>query len=340
MLRTHLKSGGFDCKYTVLTFMAAAAIALMLIFPHDTTQGALYGLSLWAEKVVPSLFPFMFISTLMYHTDLSSQLALIIRRTLKPFIELSIFSIYIVLMSFLSGYPMAARLLSLYWKDNQIEVKDCAKLLILCSVAGPIFISGTIGAGFLNHPRAALVIAVSHYASAIITGIISSKLYDLKRKKTDKVRTPFTVPLKPANQLAPLSALPKAILNSCQTMLLIGGFITVFSVLLSLIEASGIFQAILSSLNSPCLALLLKPCIYGILEMANGCYAVSQSTVGLEGKIILMSFFISWGGFSIHCQTLGLLSDVPISSSRYLFYKLLHGLIAVCIAILISPFLL
>ena len=72
-----------------LTILLASFLMSMLIFSVETTTGAKYGLLLWYQSVVPALFPFMVISSLITSSGGISYLMAPVYIILKHLLPLS-----------------------------------------------------------------------------------------------------------------------------------------------------------------------------------------------------------------------------------------------------------
>ncbi|MCL2354331.1 MAG: hypothetical protein FWC68_00255 [Oscillospiraceae bacterium] len=112
--------------------------------------------------------------------------------------------------------------------------------------------------------------------------------------------------------------LSKSILNSFNTLLLIGGFIVLFSILISMLTP------VLDTLgNYP------NGIITGFLELTNGIEFIGKITTRtLSTSIIISSFLIGFGGISVLLQVLSIVSKQNISIKPYIIGKLLQGFFA------------
>ncbi len=95
-------------KYITLLFLTAMTIS-MLLFPDRSAALALDGLNLWFLKMIPALLPFMVLSGLLIRLELSDIIASFIAPVLRPAFRLSDSCLYCVLVGFLCGFPMGAK---------------------------------------------------------------------------------------------------------------------------------------------------------------------------------------------------------------------------------------
>lgn len=130
------------------------------------------------------------------------------------------------------------------------------------------------------------------------------------------------------------SILSDAILESSKTIIMIGGFVVIFSVIISILKTSKVLQLISYSLY-PILDVLKIdsifsiPIISGIIELTNGISLVtSTSTKTISTNIILCAFLLGFGGLSVLLQVLSIASKSDLSIKKYIYGKVLQGIIA------------
>jgi sporulation integral membrane protein YlbJ len=129
--------------------------------------------------------------------------------------------------------------------------------------------------------------------------------------------------------------LGEAVSSAVQTLLMIGGFVIIFSVLIHVFTYVGI-TGLLASLLSPLLQLfhlsdfLAIPFVAGILEMTIGSQLISEYTtnVSLLWQLAFVSLFLGWNGLSIHAQVASVLSKSDIRYRPYLISRVLHAVLA------------
>ena len=112
--------------------------------------------------------------------------------------------------------------------------------------------------------------------------------------------------------------------------MLIGGFVVLFSVILSILNRLNIIT-LLS--NAFCIFGIpfdfCKGLISGIIELTNGVNIVSAiHTKAISNNIVLCAFLLGFGGFSVLLQVLSIISKEKLSIKIYALGKLLQGLFA------------
>lgn len=128
--------------------------------------------------------------------------------------------------------------------------------------------------------------------------------------------------------------LSTSIMNAINTIIMIGGFVILFSVIISILNNSGILN-IASLMFYPIFNMLkidisfIKPIISGIVELTNGLNLLTHvNTKSFSTLITLASFILGFGGISVCLQVLSITSKSDISIKAYIIGKLLQGIIA------------
>ena len=125
-----------------------------------------------------------------------------------------------------------------------------------------------------------------------------------------------------------------SITNATRTVVLIGGFVVIFSVIISIINSSGILSLLCTILEPLFMTLKINPefssgFISGIIELTNGVNIVSsipEKVISIN--IVLCAFLLGFGGISVILQVFSIVSEANISIKPYIIGKLLQGLFA------------
>ncbi len=329
-----------------LVMLCLMVACFIIAFPRQSFQAALTGLDTWLKNVFPALLPFFITSEIMMGIGLVDFFAILLKPIMRPLFRCPGESSFIWAMSITSGYPVGAKLTSSFLERGNITVHEAQRIMAFCSTSGPLFMLGAVGIGMLNSSAGGKVIAASHYMASIIVGLIFRFYMPTDHKKAKKIDNPPGI-IKAAFA-ALLSARKKdnrtfgemlgdAVRNSMNSLLYIGGFIILFSVVINILLKTGFISNISQMLTPILMPLGINPQLLpglmgGILEMTTGCKLIAQAAAPLSQKIIFSTFIISWSGFSIHCQVMGFLSKSDISIGLYLIAKVLHGILASILA--------
>lgn len=124
--------------------------------------------------------------------------------------------------------------------------------------------------------------------------------------------------------------LGSSIYNAISTVMLIGGFVVLFSVILEILNRLNLINLLSNTFNIFGIPFnFSKGLISGIIELTNGVNIVSSiHTKAISTNIILCAFLLGFGGFSVLLQVLSIISQEKLSIKTYALGKLLQGFLA------------
>ena len=336
-------------KRNLLPLLFLGFTFCLLIFSNNNLPAIKSGLSLWANSVVPSLFPFFVATELLMHTNIISQLGALFNKFMKPIFNIRGEGAFALIMGIISGYPVGAKIASNFRENNICSKEECERILSFTNNSGPLFIIGTVGILMFKNTSIGILLFITHILACITVGIIfrfwqfnkNSHVYSIKTHPYNKKNTQ-TVSFSNLGEI-----LAESITSSISTIFLIGGFVVIFSSIISILKSSGILN-----ISSYCLYPIFDflhidtefatPLISGFIEITNGINTISNITCKkLSINIIITAFLLGFGGISILLQVLSITSKTDLSIKPYLYGKLLHGIIAAFytyISINIFPF--
>ena len=307
----------------------------LLIFSKSNLSAVKSGLSLWANSVVPSLFPFFVATELLMHTNIVSQLGIILNRYMKPIFNVRGEGAFAFIMGIISGYPVGAKIASNFRQNNICSKEECERLLSFTNNSGPLFIIGTVGILMFKNTTIGVLLFITHILACITVGIIfrfwKRNKNSFNEYKTASVRNTKSNIVNFSN-LGEILA--ESITSSISTIFLIGGFVVIFSSIISILNSSGILNFSASVIN-PIFNFLhidtsfCAPLVSGFLEITNGINTISNiACKKISINIILSSFLLGFGGISVLLQVLSITSKTDLSIKPYLYGKLLHGILS------------
>ena len=297
----------------------------LLIFSKSNLPAVKSGLLLWANSVVPSLFPFFVATELLINTNIVTQLGNVLNKYTRSLFNVSGAGGFAFIMGIISGYPVGAKIACDFRQNNICTKEECERLLSFTNNSGPLFIIGTIG----------ILLFITHVLACITVGIV---FRFWKRNKTYNKDFVAISKNSKKNNIVSFSnlgeVLAESITNGISTILLIGGFVVIFSSVISILKTSGILN-LLAFLITPLFNILhidtsfAIPLISGLLEITNGISGISNIAIKkISINIILTAFLLGFGGISILLQVLSITSKTDLSIKPYIYGKLLHGLFA------------
>ena len=338
----------FKLQQLILPLILISFTICLVIFSNTNLSAAKNGLILWSNSIVPSLFPFFVATELLSHTNFTYYLGKVLNKFMRPLFNIRGEGSFAFIMGIISGYPIGAKIAANFRKNNICSKEECERLLSFTNNSGPLFIVGTVGISMFGNTTIGLLLLITHILACITVGIIFRfwKNDNFRSYKKSDYISSKNSNLVTFSNLG--SVLSESITNSIQTILLIGGFVVIFSSVISILKSSGLLHNF-SLLFIPLFNILhidtsfISPIITGFLEITNGINNISLiKTKQISINIIFTAFLLGFGGISVLLQVWSIISKSDLSIKPYIFGKLLHGVLAAFytfIALNIFPFL-
>ncbi|MCR1898154.1 sporulation integral membrane protein YlbJ [Irregularibacter muris] len=316
-------------------FIFLIILILMVCFPNTSYNAAKRGVDIWFNNVFPALLPFFIGTEILTGLGIVHFLGALLEPIMYPIFNIPGVGSFAYAMSITSGYPMGAKITAELRDKGLCSREEGQRLLALCSTSGPLFMIGAVAIGMFNDATLGIMIMLSHYIGSIFTGIIfrnygSKKNLSSYNKKTSNLFDSIRVARKEdGRKLGEL--LGDAVKNSINTLLIIGGFIILFSVIIELSLTIKLLDFLALAISplfhfANASSLIIKGLLSGLVEITNGVNIISQTTDSIMLQGVLTSFIIAWGGLSIHAQAISLISKTDLKVLPYLVSKILHGL--------------
>ena len=281
--------------------------ALLLIpFGGTATQGAADGMRLFAECLLPSLFPFLVCSKAIMMSGKAREFLISGKR-------FRFFPVWLIAAA--CGTPSAA-LIANDAVTCGMSKREASFLCAAANLANPGFVIYALANSMLGEGRAAALLAVSHYVPSLCAVLILGSILNKRPENHHLSELGFSVPK---------ASLVQAISEAAEVMLRIGGTVVFFGVVFSLLDKLGVFMAFPKSCGA---------FIKGIIEMTNGLSLLSAERTRLS--LCLCSFLLSFGGLCIFAQSKLVFPE--LEAAMYLIVKLLHGSVSFILTWILYPF--
>ena len=200
-----------------ITFLLFFVLVVLILNPSAYFESVARGVRIFAYSVLPSMLPFFFFTKLLTSVGGADALTRSIGRPVGSVYKVGGACGYALVMSFLSGYPVGARVLSDLCGHGFITKKDARRAASFCSTSGSMFVLGSVGAAILGDVAAAWVILVCHYLGALLNGLIYCAIGGRGNDRT----------LPPCSTSRADDLIASAMYESVISLALVGGFIAV-----------------------------------------------------------------------------------------------------------------
>ena len=310
----------YAVKFAVPALLLTMIAGAIIIYPERYISCCLNGFIMWAECVLPSLFPFMVITLIMIKSGFAEKASLPLKKVTGLF-NLPPASAVCLLISICSGYPAGSRCLLEFYEKGCLSKRDMKKLSVLCSTSGPLFIIGSVGVRMFGDKSAGWKMLLAHFLSVLIIALIIS-LFSKREQNKQLQREPVKS-----------DVLYDSFYGAVISVAVAGGFIAFFSVTARIMSDFNfliVFEKFICLFTDESIA---KSVSLGLVEATIGCRELSA----LSGKLTLpfAGFLITFGGVSILMQQLAYLNKAGVKPLYFVFIKFVQGLGCFLILLLI-----
>lgn len=334
---------------TVIYAFIITFIGLLIIFsPKDSLSAAMDGVKIWGNVVFPSLFPFFVVSEIMIGLGVVSFIGVLFEPFMRPLFRVPGVGGFVFSMGIASGFPAGAKFTARLKQEKQLTAIEAERLVSFTNSSNPLFMGGAIAVGFFHNASLAFLIMASHYLGNFLVGI-TMRFYGRKAEPAASKKSKEPMSLKNAfsnmhhKRISDNRTIGKllgdSVNSAIQTLLIIGGFIILFSVLnnvLNLVHVTqfiALFIGIIFSVFSIPFELSV-PFFSGLLEITNGAQLISETReASLFHQMLVVSFILGFNGFSIQAQVASFLAQARIRFWPYFVARVLHGLYAMLFTI-------
>lgn len=309
-------------RHPALTIPILILFFSMLSFPQTVFTGASYGLVLWFRHVLPTLLPYMILINVLICTPALHWICRITSTFLCPLLGTSYYGTFAVLTGFLCGYPMGAKTASDLLDTQKISRSEASYLLSFCNNTSPAFILSYVVAQNMKERN----LCIPFFLILTFTPLMLSFIFRLfYRLPESSCSFPQVTPGSFSNPSESISDsfLDRCILNAFESVIKVGGYMMMFSVLIQLLA---------SVLPNTIFSLLL----YSSLEISTGIRLLFSSALYTTEKIILCAFLTSFGGWCCIAQTYSMISSSQLPILPYITAKLVTALVT---SLLISAYI-
>ncbi len=278
---------------------------LITIYSDLVFKVGFYSMKNTIMNIIPSLFPYMVISTLIVSSGAADFLGKLF--PISRLFSLPTCASAPIIIGALCGFPLGAKSAAELYEQGYLSKTETEILISIANNTGPSFLVFVVGATLWHD----IYFGIFLYITQIITSIFSAYLINKIIFKISSKTHNLYFSISPKGFTESLS---KAVTSASLSCVYICGFITFFSV------ANTIFKELLKNLPENMLLILTA-----ILEFseATAITANIQSTYAY----FICGFSVGWSGLCVFCQTAGFTSSLGLSLKRCVVSKLLQGIL-------------
>jgi sporulation integral membrane protein YlbJ len=334
----------------LISVLAVALTVTMVAYPDLAFASAVKGLKVWWDVVFPALLPFFIAGQILMGLGVVSFMGVLMEPFMRPLFNVPGVGAFVVAMGLASGYPIGSVLTAKLRREGQLTKAEAERLMSFTNTADPLFMAGAVAVGMFKSAALGGIIMAAHYLGALGTGLIlrfyraadrtppppaAARRRNVVARAFDEMIAARQRDGRAFGQLA-----GDAVRDSVQTLLLVGGFIILFSVIIQILTqvgAVGWVTSVLSVVLGP-LGIhrqAISSLVSGFFEITIGSQAAAQAPVALLERVMLASAIIAWSGLSVLAQVAAVTQGTGVSMLPYVVSRLIHAVLAAVITVLL-----
>lgn len=308
-------------------FFLLLALSLILCFNKSLSVAVIDGFKLWFACVLPSIFPYFFITTILTGLSLTSKISRRLTPVTTRLFNTGGITAYAYFISLISGYPVGAKTVADLKEKGLISNAESVRASALCSTSSPMFLISTVGSLMFCSAKFGLILFLVHLLSSIIIGIIFS-FYKRKEKPLNLSQLPIDTTID--------FSLYETTFSAIVSVLVVGGIITLFYILTEILLSVHLLPPIISLVERLVKNdAIAEGFVFGILETTRGYKAVSSGGISFL-SLPVCAFFCGFGGLSVIAQSTAYLKKAKIKTAPFVFAKLLQAVLSFLLGVCFS----
>ena len=302
-----------------IRWRAAACLALCGVLVLFLTKAgavraaAAEALGLCARSVIPALFPFLVVSSLLLSLGLGELLSPMLAGLMEPLFRVPGAGSSALLLGLVGGYPIGAKTAADLYRNGLVSRVEAERLLAFTNNSNPVFLISVLGVGVFGSVRAGVWLWLIHVLSALMTGL----LFRSSGKGVGRQAVSKEIPVRTVRFT---TAFVDAVRSSLSGMLSVCAFVTFFYVLARPLAALGG---------------RLGPALVGLTEL----FSLTPLLTADRFGFLLAAGCAGWGGLSVLCQTAAVLDGSGLSLKNCFRGKAVQGLLSALVASLVWSWL-
>ncbi len=314
--------------YIIITITIICFNIIIISFPNSIISSTKNALLLWFNNVIPSLYPFIILNTILKEMNGFKILGSITKPITKILFKHNESGGVAFISGITSGYPLGGLVTANLLEKKLISLKEANYFIMFTNNVGPLFVVGTIGVTLFNNTQIGYFLLLNNIISSIMLGVLLS-FFKKKQDKFSSCNNLLNISNEEKNKNL-LFAISNSVISANETILIIGGFIMFYSIILNILEATKILNIFVDTtmLLIPFInGIQAKSIIYGFFEMTSGINLLSKNICDLQLDLTIINGILAFGGLSIHGQTLYGVLKTKIKVKNYFIGKFLHTII-------------
>ena len=302
----------------MLFFVLIFFFFYLLMFPQRALASTRDGLLLWYSSVLPVLFPFMLLCSLLLKFDFLERIPKALSRPFQAVFGVSAQGAFAIIAGFFCGFPMGAKITADLQREGKLNQGEARLLFGFVNNLSPAFILSFVAAQQMECPKLGPIFLLNILGAAMLYGFFTSICY--RRKKSE-----FSAPgaytfLHQQSAATVYDVIDGCIYDTVQSTVKLGVYITIFKII-----SDAIFYFV--PLTHPLLLFLGAS-----IEVTGGIHLLAASHLAFPLKFIMVNALCAFGGLSALAQTV----SIAALDGNMLFYYIKSRVMITLLSVALS----
>lgn len=297
-------------SFALCSLISTALFITAIVFSNQCKKGAFDGIEYCLKILVPSLFPFMVLSSLLINCGASDFVKRKMRFITKIFPHSPPDMITVLLLCLTGGYPVGAKCISALYQSGKVTENQAERMSLWAVGAGPGFLITYVGVELLNSKKAGFILLISQSISVLILAVLCELFYKAKTENAkNEAKGAINADYDFSHAVVKSTAQGvTAIVSMCAMVVFFSSFLEIARHLLADYK-------------------FLAKCIDVFGEVTSACRLLSSN-----GDLTLFAFAVGFGGFCVHFQIFAFLSCVHVRKLLFFVVRIAQGVITAAAA--------
>ncbi len=318
IIKIHLKG-------ILLTIIIITIVIVLLAYSTFTASGVAEGLSYAAKYLIPSLFPFMVISSFTMYSGAYRTIGKLFSPFISRLFRLPKATSAAIILSFVGGFPIGAKCTAMLYSSGQINEKQANQMMTFCVSSGPAFLITAVGTIMLGNGFLGIILYISQLLAAVVTGIIVGIFFG---DETDH-----------CGEHSDSKGICHSLICSCSdaaySVIELTALVVVFTIAVKITEQSKVNHIVLEWINALGANDRLTEMILPVfLEVTGACRKICSG--GFQPWVL--SLAVGFGGLCVHLQIFHILRNIKINKKIFFLFRLINSLFSSVITYVICIF--
>ncbi len=296
----------------------------LFLYRKEVSAGIVEGILYSLSALIPSILPFMFLSTLVTKLSIYGTICRIFSPVTKYLFRLPENTGGVTIAGLTCGYPVGAKLTAELLKRGGITEEEADRLILFCVNPGIPFTVLFVGGEILGSLKTGMIL----YFSVLLSNILAGFLLSIGKALPEKKRG-----LQKSESLSrAMSFSADSTLRACGTMAM---YILIFRGLFALLHASGVYQFLVEKTQTSVFTPQERAALLSfLLEVTTG---ISDAFT-LSAPLSVYGFGLGFGGICIIFQLVSFFDGFRQNITDILISRLLSAIVSCNIISLIDHF--